>query len=341
MDDAELVQPGLDAPVVLREDEAAVGLHWAGRAGKEAEVFASSSPAREGAEVVGVLRDGYVRLPSPRRERRFFSLDRDTGVPLVVAERRLPFDGHANFRDLGGYPGADGRRVRWGRLFRSGSLSELTDGDLELLKRLGLGVVCDFRSPRERSEEPHRFPDDSSPEQRAVNHEQLAGALNPDEIRSRIEQARLSDLDTGSLLIDGNAAFATTHRKPFATMLELVCERAPEPILVNCSAGKDRTGFASAVLLLALGVSREVIRHDYLLTNHYQGYDRRRRLEQIRQSSQADPEDLRPLLEARPDYIDAAFGAIDRAWGSDEAFLRDGLGLSAGSLAGLRAELLD
>ena len=337
----ELEGPGLDGPVVLRDDEASVTLYWPGKESEDLTILASASPDPSAPkEEVGRLRNGRASLASPRRRRTFFHFEPVGGERQVTAERRLPFEGHANFRDLGGYPGAGGRRVRWGRLFRSGALSELTDEDLSLMEDLGVSLVCDFRSPRERSEEPHRFPESARPDQQAVNHQQLAGALNPDEIRQRIEEARLADLDTGSLLVDGNAAFVTTHRGPFASMLELACECAPEPMLVNCSAGKDRAGFASAVLLMALGVPRPLIRHDYLLTNHYQGAERNHRLEQIRRFSKADPETLLPLFEARPAYIDAAFDAIDSEWGSAEGFLSEGLGMSPEKLASLRSHFL-
>jgi protein-tyrosine phosphatase len=340
-DDPELERPDLDIPVVLRDDDATVTLYWPGRQDEDLAILASPSPDPEGPKAeAGRLRNGRAKLANPRERRVFFHLEPTAGDRWIAAERRLPFEGHANFRDLGGYPGADGRRVRWGRLFRSGSLSALTEGDLRLIGSLDLSLVCDFRSPRERNEEPHRFPADSVPEQQAVNHQQLAGALNPDDIRKRIEEARLADLDTGSLLVDGNAAFATSHRGPFASMLELACDRAPRPLLVNCSAGKDRAGFASACLLLALGVPRAIVRHDYLLTNHFQNEERQDRMEQIRRYSMADPAALLPLFEARPGYIDAAFAAIDAEWGSDEAFLARGLGMSEEKLASLRSDLL-
>lgn len=337
----EMEQPESDEPVVLRRDADTVTIHWPAMAGERMRIEAATNADPEAPRrAVGMLEAGSATLRSPSRDRTYFLLAAPDGRRQITAERQLPFRGHANFRDLGGYRSADRRTIRWGRLFRSGALSGLDEQDLDLLGALGLTLVCDFRSPTERESEPHRFPEDARPEQHAVNHEQLAGALNPDAIRARIDEARFADLETDSLLVDGNASFATTHRRPFATMLGLACNTGNHPLLVNCSAGKDRTGFAAAVLLLALGIPRATIRHDYLLTHHYQREERQVRLEQIRQAAGADPAVLLPLFEARPAYIDAAFAAIDEEWGSDEAFLRTGLGMTADQLSDFRDALL-
>lgn len=328
-------------PVVLRRDAENVTLHWPAAAGERLSITAAASPDFDAPQrTVGTLETGRAILPNPRHERAYFSVVRPDGIRQVTAERQLPFRGHANFRDLGGYRSQDGRAIRWGRLFRSGALSSLDEDDVALLGELGLELVCDFRSPTERKSEPHRFPAGARTAHHAVNHEQLAGALNPDAIRERINEARFADLETDSLLVDGNASFATSHRTPFATMLDMACRTEHHPLLVNCSAGKDRTGFAAAVLLLALGIPRDTIHHDYLLTNHYQRDERQVRMEQIRKAAGADPEVLLPLFEARPEYIDAAFSAIDREWGTDEAFLQRGLGMTDNRLADFRDALL-
>ena len=334
------------APRVDRIGPDELEIHW--EAGPFSEILACDHPHEVGAAQgtpVGTLPSSGRRLQGyPRHQRRYFQLRPTDGTPPCwVAERRLALDGQPNLRDLGGYQTADGRTVRWGQLFRSGALSALTSEDRRMVGALNLRVVCDFRTPLERKREPHEFAATASPEQIAVSREQLAGALQPDDMRERMSSGNFDELDIGTLLVDGNDAFATTHRSPFRNMMQVACAAENYPLLVNCTAGKDRAGFAAAVLLMALGVPRPTIQHDYLLSGYFRREDSLQKMAMIRQQlpPEVDGSVLSPLFETRPAYIEAAFAAIDREWGSDEAFLCKGLDLDPKQLTVLRDHLLN
>ena len=162
-------------------------------------------------------------------------------------------------------------------------------------------------------------------------------------MRERMSAGNFDDLEIGTLLVDGNDAFATSHRSPFKNMIHVACSAENYPLLVNCTAGKDRAGFASAVLLMALGVPRATVQHDYLLSGYFRREDSARKMKMIRQQvpPEVDVSVLSPLFETRPEYIQAAFAAIDREWGSDKAFLTDGLEVSLDQIEALRDRLLE
>ena len=342
----EHAPPFGEAPRVDRRGPETLEIHW--ETGPLCEVLVCAHPtaaAASKAPSAGTLRAGGLRLEGfPGHQRRYFLLRPEDGSShRWVAERRLALDGQPNLRDLGGYESADGRTIRWGRLFRSGALAGLSPADQRMLQDLEIQVVCDFRTPLEREREPHEFAPGAAPEQIAVSREQLAGALQPDDIRERMSSGNFDDLEIDTLLVDGNDAFATSHRSPFRNMIEVACDAGDGPILVNCTAGKDRAGFAAAVLLMTLGVPRETIEHDYLLSGYFRREDSAEKMKMIRQQlpPEIDAAILSPLFETRPAYIRAAFAAIDREWGSDTGFLTEGLGLRPTQIEAFRDQFLE
>ena len=160
------------------------------------------------------------------------------------------------------------------------------------------------------------------------------------------------DLDQISpdLLLDGMPAIATEFPDAWRTLVQRVSDEANRPTNVHCSAGKDRAGWASALILRALGVPEETVMEDYLLSNDYLAASNEDTLAQVRTvvaGVQGVPEDdvdmsnLEALLEVRPEYLQAAFDAVDEQYGSFEAYLTDGLGLTQEEVDALRDDLLE
>jgi protein-tyrosine phosphatase len=257
------------------------------------------------------------------------------------AARILPLDGAHNARDLGGYAAEDGRHVRWGLLYRSDALGDLSAEDVAYLGRLGVREVVDFRSDPEREREPDRLP--ASPALHVVRRPIFGEALDPRALRDRLLSGHARADEMRSLLVEANRAFATNFAPVYAGFLRDLADPTNLPALFHCTAGKDRAGFAAAALLLALGVPRETVMQDYLLSNAASESSTRRTLWLVRVFSffRTDPDDARPLLEARPEYLQAAFDTIDSRYGGDEAFLRNGLGLDPATLTRLRTNLLE
>ena len=259
----------------------------------------------------------------------------------MTAERRLPLQGPDNFRDLGGYEGWQGRPVRWGRLYRSNELAELTTSDLGYLSRLDVKLVCDFRSDGERKEKPN--PALFSSEEAGywpapVEQEGADGTTMRYQVRTG---GITADWIHGVMLV-AYRAFVTDHSPTWAAMFQRIARPENLPTVLHCTAGKDRTGFASALILFSLGVSEETVFEDYLATNHYRADFAAFVLRWIRLYSffRTNPESLIPLLEARREYLQASIDEMNERYGSVDGYLRDGLGVTDELRASLRKNLL-
>jgi protein-tyrosine phosphatase len=261
-------------------------------------------------------------------------------LPREVREsqRRLPVAGAANLRDLGGYATRDGRVLRWGVLYRSDALDDLSEQDVAYLARLRLRRVVDFRSAAERERDPDRLPGGVT----AVWQPIAGQGLDPHQLQDRLMAGEVSAEQAAAFLVAGNRAFVTEFREVYARFLRDLADPANLPTLFHCTAGKDRTGFAAALVMLALDVPRETAMHDYLLTNTFTQAKTRRTLQMIRLASlfRVDPDDVQPLFEARESYLGAAFSAIEETQGA-AAYLRDALGIDDALRERLRANLLE
>ena len=235
----------------------------------------------------------------------------------VDERRRIVLEGAANFRDLGGYPAIDGRRTRWERLYRADNLAGLTEADLLRLEALGLATLIDFRTPMERQASPDRLPARSS-----VKRVELgflpAGTL---EMLTLVKSGTISPHELERRVIAQYRLFCVDHNEEYRQTLAVALEPESYPLLIHCTSGKDRTGFAAALLLMALGVAHETVFEDYDLTNLY-----RRAVPQL--FGPDTPEEIATiLLSAQPKYLEAAFEEIDRTYGSFEAYLETALGV--------------
>ena len=172
------------------------------------------------------------------------------------SDRHRPFEGCFNFRDIGGYPAADGLKVQWNRYYRGGRQDRMTAADLELLDQLGIKTQIDLRRPDEVvAQGPGPLP------------ELGAGYVNLAVIPEGGSD-RLSQL-VGDTAISGKRYLGYLDFGPevWIKMFEIFANAADHPIYLHCTAGKDRTGVSTAFLLSVLGVSRAIIEADYLLTN--------------------------------------------------------------------------
>lgn len=249
--------------------------------------------------------------------------------------RRLPLDGAPNFRDLGGYATAAGRHVRWGQVYRSGQLAQLTDKDYAYLARLGISAVCDFRRDDERQAAPTHWRGTNPPE--ILWLPAVAGS-NSGPGPTAAVAAGPSTTEVAASMRAAYEQIVLTFGRSYRVVLQRILADSG-PTLYHCSAGKDRTGVFSAVLLLLLGVPRETVFEDYLLTNRYVGTP-----EQIAATAgrlKTSPEAVRALLIADRSYLETALQAIDRKFGSLDNYRRTELGLSDQDLARLKARLLE
>jgi protein-tyrosine phosphatase len=236
-----------------------------------------------------------------------------------MRERRLSLSGAVNFRDIGGYPAGAGRRLRWNTIFRSDNLASLTDADIERFAALGIRTLIDFRVPFERTRSPNRLPEAS-----AIKIVELgfvpqggiemlrgiaAGTLDAERVRHGVLQQY--------------RGFVTEGNEYYRKALQVVLDADNLPLLIHCTSGKDRTGFAIAILLAAVGTPRETVVRDFVLTNDY-----RRDLTPLFSAS-TQPGVAEMLTSAPPEFIEAAFAQIDESYGDVETYLDRALGIDA------------
>lgn len=251
-------------------------------------------------------------------------------------DRLLPLEGGQNFRDLGGYPAADGKTVKWRTLYRSGSMQDLTASDLGYLSRLGIRTVCDFRSTAERQRHPVNWPAEGAPHVLSRDYvlvlDALMGPLKDPAIDVPRARAAME-----SFYAELPFTFADDYRAMFG---ELLAGRAP--LAFNCSAGKDRTGVAAALLLTALGVPRAVVTQDYLLSaRHYRYVESQQDPKEAAFWASLPPGVMHAITGVDQAYLDAAFRAIEARPGGLNGYFRQQLGLGADELALLRSLYLE
>ena len=256
--------------------------------------------------------------------------------------RRHAFDGTPNFRDLGGYKTREGRTVRWGRVFRSGTLANLTAEDHQRMRDLNISLICDLRTDEETTLHPSALPPGHAirivelgisgklQEEDDINAPTFAEKpdMMPDEIIERIKRAY--------------RVFVSEYSHRYRQLFEHLLAGENYPVLIHCMAGKDRTGVACALTLHALGVPDETIMEDYTLTNRFMNaaYREHRLAQLMPPGAKVNRESVDALFDARANYIGAAFDVVKDEYGSIDRYLERGLGVGEAERAKLRDLLL-
>lgn len=236
-----------------------IRLAWAG-AGAVSILVSNDPDAPRGAmRPLKTLTGAATDLAAPVSPRPYFLVRAADGRQTRVAERLLPLTGGRNYRDLGGWRTTDGRQVKWGKIYRSGVMTGLTMADIAYLQGLGVTAICDLRDPRERATEPSPFLKAGGPKVAAFDYETVS--LAPFVAMTMREQAVQGFTNAYVALLDRLAPHFTDL---FARLAD-----GAGPLAMNCSAGKDRTGLASALVLSALGVPRPTVIADYALSETY------------------------------------------------------------------------
>ncbi|GAA1084514.1 tyrosine-protein phosphatase [Nocardiopsis composta] len=247
-----------------------------------------------------------------------------------------------NFRDIGGYRTGSGARVRTGLVYRADSLSRIDDGDFTVLAERGLRQVLDLRTVHERSAEPDRVPEGAEYAVLDVQGDHTTGGdLNSLFGDPRAAAAALGGGGAEAFMHEVNRALVTTD-DAHAGYRELVERTAagPTAVVFHCTAGKDRTGWAAALLLTLLGVSRDTVFEDYLASNARM--DRLRGM--VRRQAERggiDPALMEPIVQVRRSYLETAFTELERVYGSFDGYVADGLKLTPRTVDRLRDRLLE
>ena len=234
--------------------------------------------------------------------------------------------GAPNFRDLGGYPTLAGQTIRRHRLLRSDHLAALTAEDAAEMARLGVRRIFDLRGEQERTTAVCVL--------EGVTVHSLAIEPTIVQVLADLTDAghTLAQADVVGHMQDTYRGFVRHNTHRFASLFTHLLE-SNDPLVFHCTAGKDRTGFAAALILRSLGVSHDDVVRDYLLTNE--------RLKPKTDWKGLAPEVASVLYRVQPEFLSAAFDAVEKDYGGVEAYLREGLRLGDAERQRLRELYLE
>jgi len=253
-------------------------------------------------------------------------------VGAVQAQQRvIVLQGQSNFRDLGGYEAADGRHVKWGMIFRSGELSHLTDADNRRLSGLGIRTIYDLRDQSERASQPTTWSAASANTYVSAKSGAISSAMSP------LSDPQIDAVRAHAALAEFYAQMPSLYAPEYrAIVRELLQDHAP--LLLHCTAGKDRSGVASALILAALGVPRAAIIQDYALTDQLLKPATEPPKTEFMRRFQALPADVQhAVMSADPAYISAAFQSIDAHYGSLDEYFSTELSIGPAEIKRLRS----
>lgn len=275
-------------------------------------------------------RSARVADPGPGDGRHFISVSpHGGGGAVVAAERRVPFDGVTNFRDLGGYPTTEGRRTRWGRVFRSDALHRFTSEDRRRYEALGLHAVYDLRGDEERELHPNPFP--------SVQIALLSRPADEPVPDRGIRQ----DAGSGEQLLREMYSGLLAHAAPtFGRLLNGLAEPDGLPAVIHCTGGKDRTGMTAALLLELLKVPRQQVLDDYELTSRYRLREHQAESYEGMLAAGMAPEAAAAVLGAPRWTMAGALEELDDGYGGIDAYLTGPAGMTRETLGQLRSALL-
>ncbi|ARU29090.1 tyrosine-protein phosphatase [Cellvibrio sp. PSBB006] len=312
------------------------------------DIFIADAPDASAKKLIarGITGNSYL-LARDTDQRQYVFVQPQQGEGHWVGERVLPLQGGFNFRDLGGYATTDGKHVKWGKIYRSGTMVDLTTDDYAYLGKLNLSVMCDFRSREELQHEPTAW-QSFAPQAKYLVVDYSMRDLISAEGALRFDQVKTT--------ADAQAMFKEFYRQgPYrfkGQLSEMFDDLAAgkAPLAFNCSAGKDRTGMAAALILTALDVPRNVVVEDYALTEKVADFGAREQMRNARNKPNISDDKQAPHagiaampVEARqvfmgsdPMFIEAMFAELEKNHGSAMNFIREELAVSETELQRLR-----
>jgi protein-tyrosine phosphatase len=263
----------------------------------------------------------------------------------VTSARELRVATLPNLRDVGGHPTADGGRVRTGLLFRSTDLSRLDDAGAADLERLGIRAVFDLRTHAERAGRPDRLP--AGAEHVVVDVLRDSAGLTPADMERVLATPEgaaqaLGDGRAERFFVDAYREFVElpSARAAYGRLFAELARPGRRPGLVHCTTGKDRTGWATAILLLLLDVPDEVVLEEYLLSGPVIAALFTPQLAAF-EALGGDPALLRPLVEVRAEYLEAGLAAMRESYGTVERYIGNGLGVDRPTREALRLAFVE
>ena len=268
--------------------------------------------------------------------------------PNVLADERvIDLEGTTNTRDIGGYQTSDQGTLRWRQIIRSENLSRLTANDFQTLEEIGLKTVIDLRTNKEHDKSPTVWQGDNPPQ---FFHFPVGDANNDwfKAQRRMMKRNRFTEEQSMELMVEGYRMIAEEGPPSYQKLMEVVLDQSNWPILIHCNAGKDRAGVAVALIMESLGVDREIIMEEYLLTNEL-GRTEKKAILLSKESRKlgrgskfgkgSSPSAWSPIVGVRAEMLEAFYASVDEKYGSMDAFLTE-LGVDQEARSVLMASLV-
>jgi len=274
----------------------------------------------------------------------------------IFSERVIPLEGAINIRDMGGYSTKDGRYVKWGKLYRGDQLSNLTTCDLDILSRIGIKSIIDYRSTLEMKKSPNKKIKtvenviNCNPNHEFSEVAAQAVDLNDENRRliKELEENKIPDMyinGEGKKVIESYQGFVSepNSQQAYTKVLNTIKDYSNAPILHHCRGGKDRTGFGAMLMLMLLGVEEEMVIYDYILTGELRKDRNEFKLSQYKKltSNSQYLAYLMSLIETRDTFILASIEKIKLMYGNVENYAKECLGISSKDIAQMKKDYLE
>jgi protein-tyrosine phosphatase len=264
----------------------------------------------------------------------------------LPGERVIHLKGTTNTRDIGGYQTSGPGTLRWGQIIRSDNLSRLTASDFQKLEEIGLKTVIDLRTQKEHDQSPTVWMGDNPPR---FFHFPVGDANNNwfTAQRKMMKRNRFTQEQSLEHMVEGYRMIAEEGTSSYQKLMELVLDESNWPVLIHCNAGKDRSGVGIALILETLGVDRETIMEEYLLTNEISRIEEKAVLlskesknfsRGNRFSKGVSASAWLPIVGVRAEMLEAFYASVDEKYGSMDAFLTE-LGVDLDARGALAASL--
>ncbi|GMK37820.1 protein-tyrosine-phosphatase [Paenibacillus sp. CCS19] len=278
--------------------------------------------------------NGYVTADPNPNARIYFLIKGGNGDTIVTSERKVNLQGAFNFRDLGGYQTTDGKTVKWGKLFRGEELGHLTSSDLTYVHNMGLKSIVDYRTDAEVN----ALADPVIPGAQYIRTDE-GNAGSAADLNAMIASGLLKDEASAVAMMVGFNKQMVDAPKFYIQLMELLNDPNNIGLVQHCTAGKDRTGLGSAIILLTLGVDEKTVMEDYLASNVYRAEANKKAVEAVRQ--QVKDENvvaaISALMGVQKEFLQAAIDEMKAKYGSIDNFIEQGLGITKEERAKLKA----
>lgn len=316
------------------------------------KIYESSDPsfAIDGKTPIVEITGDNLQFKPMTLDQRMYYIYTFADKEKKIATRLLPLDGTFNCRDLGGYKGAEGKRVKWGQLFRSDALNKLSNRDIAFLEGIGIKTIVDFRGDGEwqaAKDKPIKGAEFVNLSPNAHTAALASGNIVDDrkKIESLVQMAQSEDgvkelnqrLDEMALQMR-EIVHGEYSNKQYTKLMKLLSDGTHAPLLQHCKGGKDRTGFGAMLMLLALGVSIEDIEYDYMLTKQYMASRNEKRMDEYRQftDDKVVLEYLSGLMQTKMIYIEAAWDEMKKLSGNIPTYLKEHIGITEADMRKLQ-----